>query len=90
MGQSWLIPYWIVPPEEWGPLGFGVTAWSLADALTIIRAYGYQLPEDASDLGVIENVRYGDLDRHVQCNMGPIPVRGMWFPFVKVGPPPRL
>ena len=88
MGQSWLIPYWIVPPDRRGPLGFGVTAWSLADALAMIRAYRYQLPEDASDLGVIENVRYGDLNRQVQCNMGPIPARGMWYPFVKVGPPP--
>lgn len=81
-----LIPFWIKPPDPRGPLGFGVTAFSLEDAFSIIRNAGYSLPEDVSLLEIKENVRVADLDhRHVVLNMGPIVVRGMWYPFTKVG-----
>jgi hypothetical protein len=42
MAQSLLTAFWIVPPSPHGPLGFGVTAGSLDDALGIIRALGYR------------------------------------------------
>src|SRR6267378_6323709 len=93
-GRSMAIPgltaYWIVPSSPHAPLGFGVTAWSFADALRIIRALGYGgfLPDDLSMLRVTEGVRVAELDQpHVVANMGPIVVRGMWFPFVAVGVP---
>jgi hypothetical protein len=81
-----LTPFWIVPPGEWGPLGFGVTAHSLDDALTIIRAAGYDgfLPEDAGLLKVVKDVRFDDLPDYVRTHMGPIVVRGLWYPFVRM------
>jgi len=85
-----LTAFWIVPPGDQCPLGFGVTAWSLHDALHIIRALGYEryLPEDCSMLSVREGVMVAELDQqHVVPNMGPIAVRGMWFPFLSVGMP---
>jgi hypothetical protein len=85
-----LIAFWITLPSPHGPLGFGVTAWSLDDALQIIRALGYgpYLPGDPSALHVTENVTVAALDHpHVVANMGPIVVRGMWYPFVVVGVP---
>ena len=85
MEDKILKPYWIVPPSKHGPLGFGVTAFDLEDAFQIIIRSGYQLPQDVSDLKIIENVKPTDLDRHVVMNMGPIVVRGMWYPFTKVG-----
>jgi len=86
MTDSVFIPFWIVPPSKHGPLGYGVTAFSLAEALTIIEDAGYSLPEDRSTLQIREGVRVSDLDQpHVVRNMGPIVVRGIWYPFTKVG-----
>jgi hypothetical protein len=86
MTDSPLIPFWIVPPSKSGPLGFGVTAFSLSDAFQIIQDSGFELPEDRSTLQIRERVRVSDLDQpHVVKNMGPIVVRGLWYPFLKIG-----
>jgi hypothetical protein len=85
-----LTAYWIVPPDpNWTlSFSFGVTAYSLADALAIIRDSGYELPEDIGTLQIREDVRYDDLEpNHVRTNMGPIVVRGLWYPFRRVGLP---
>lgn len=83
-----LTAFWIVPPGRNGPLGFGVTAYDLDDALGIIRLFGYAdyLPSDHGSLKVIQGVKCTDLEEnHVRTNMGPIVVRGLWYPFVRVG-----
>ena len=88
MAAALLTPFWIVPPNDRGPLGFGVTAHSLDDALRIIREAGYAdyLPEADGMLKITEGVRFADLEEdHVRSNMGPIIVRGLWYPFVRVG-----
>jgi hypothetical protein len=86
MSDFILIPFWIVPPSNHGPLGFGVTAYSLADALHIIESAGYSLPDDRSTLRVTEQIQVSNLEEpHVVRNMGPIVVRGIWYPFAKVG-----
>ncbi|MGC1273600.1 MAG: hypothetical protein WBC44_07845 [Planctomycetaceae bacterium] len=84
-----LIPYWIEPGNPRGPLGFGVTAYSLGDAIEIIHkcGFGNWLPNDVSLVKVIENVRVDDLEHeHVRQHMGPIVVRGLWYPFSYFGP----
>jgi hypothetical protein len=84
--KSPLRAYWIAPPPGRGPIGFGVTAYSLRDALAIIRDSGYELPEDVASLEIIEDVRVDAPEPwHVRANMGPIVVRGMWYPFRRVG-----
>ena len=88
MKENLLTAYWIVPPGRNGPLGFGVTAYDVDDALGIIRSLGYgaRLPADLGDLHIIEGIKYADLEKkHVRTNMGPIVVRGMWYPFLRVG-----
>lgn len=91
-----LIPFWIETPAShgpWGtpdgPWGMGVTAFSFDDALDIIRWHGFgrYLPTDLTTLHVIENVRYVDLNQVRIHSMGSMVVRGMWFPFLDVGPP---
>ena len=83
MTDSALIPFWIQPPKEHG---FGVTAFSLGDAFRVLEEAGYSLPEDRSTLRVTERVRISDLDQsHIVPNIGPIVVRGVWYPFTKVG-----
>ena len=86
MRDPGLIPFWIEPPGKDGPRGFGVTAFSLADALRIIEDAGYSLPQDKNSLHIKEGVKVSDLDQsHIVPNMGPIVVRGIWYPFTKVG-----
>lgn len=74
-----LTAFWLASPGRHGPLGFGVTAHSLADALALIRTSGYGdfLPEDIGSLRITEGVRVADLERsYVREHMGPIVVRG--------------
>ncbi len=85
MDRQTLTAFWIVPRDKGVGAGLGVTAHSLADAWRILDNDGYSLPEDKSELQVIEGVQVSDLDPHVVANMGPIVVRGVWFPFSKVG-----
>ncbi len=83
-----LTSFWIKPPDPRAPLGFGVTGRSRTEALAIIRAMGYgrYLPDDLAGVQITEGITVGELDeRHVVANMGPIAVRGMWYPFVEVG-----
>lgn len=83
-----LTTFWIVPPSRQGPFGFGVTAHSLDDALHIIRAAGYgeHLSKGIGSLRITEGVRVADLEpRYVREHMGPIVVRGLWYPFVRIG-----
>jgi hypothetical protein len=103
MTRSPLTAFWIVPPRLKPnaspvgcvtliriPLGFGVTALSIDDAVFIIRALGYgrYLPDLLGTLQIHSGVTVADLDQpHVVANMGPIVVRGMWYPFVAVGVP---
>jgi hypothetical protein len=66
-----------------------VTAYDIDDALGIIRSLGYaeHLPADLHSLKVTSGVQHADLEEnHVRANMGPIVVRGMWYPFVRIGP----
>lgn len=90
MASDGLFAFWIVPPSSNGPIGFGVTARSLDDALRIIHSMGYgcYLPNDPDTLRVTECVTVSQLDQqNVVPRMGPIAVRGMWYPFVAVGVP---
>jgi len=85
-----LTTFWLQSPLPHSPLGFGVTAGSLADALDIIHAldYGHYLPDDLVGVRIAEGIIVAELDQpHVVTNMGPINVRGMWYPFGTLGVP---
>ncbi len=86
MGGSSLIAFWIQFPGQAPLQGFGVTAHSIPDALDILAKAGYRVPEDETTLRIKTGIRVSDLDeRHVRPNMGPIVVRGLWYPFTVVG-----
>ncbi len=88
MADVELTSFWIKSPLSHAPLGFGVTAHSLEDALSLIRALGYArfLPDNLADIHVTAGVGVSDLEEpYVVAHMGPIVVRGMWYPFVYVG-----
>lgn len=81
-----LTAYWITDPADRTGLGYGVTAFSVPDALRILRAAGIAVPDDPAPLVVTENVSFADLDpNHVVLNMGPMVVRGVWYPCLNIG-----
>jgi hypothetical protein len=90
MKGSWLTCFWITTGNRWGPLGFGVTAWSVDDAIRLIKAEGFDIPESPDQLQVHENVNYSDLDpNNVAPNIGPMVMRGLWYPRRNLGYPPK-
>lgn len=86
MSHSILTAFWIEGPDQSGPLGYGVTAFSLTDAFEIVARAGYQLPDDKSTVRFRADIKVADLEhRFVREHMGPIVVRGLWYPFSDVG-----
>jgi hypothetical protein len=70
--------YWFKTREG---LGFGVTAYSIEDALSLLAEIGRPLKLDKHVVEVIEEVDIRELDQgHVIPNMGPPNFRGVWFP----------
>ena len=86
MNDSTLTAFWIEGPDPRGPLGYGVTAFSITDAFEIVQRAGFELPDDKSKLRVRVDVRPVDIEhRHAREHMGPIVVRGLWYPFNETG-----
>jgi hypothetical protein len=86
MSDSLLTAFWIEGPDSRGPIGFGVTAFSIEDAWKIIEDAGYTLPKEKNTIiyrtvKSVDEVPY----RFVRERNGPIVVRGLWSPFSRVG-----
>ena len=75
--------FWIDHSDMHGPLGYGVTAFSEADALQLVEALGYQLyaADKIREIRTVEEIPH----KHVRDHMGPFVVRGLWYPFRFVG-----
>ncbi len=84
--ESGLTAYWITYPEDRGfPIGQGVTAHSLGDAFRLLEEAGWDFHRRASRVEVRQDVTRADLT--VSCvleTMGPIVVRGVWYPFLGI------
>ena len=79
-----LTAYWIEVPDIL-PRHFGVSAYSLPDALSLLTAAGCDL--DLSQAKVKEGVTVADLDPdHIVPNMGVIARRGVWYPNLNSSP----
>ena len=64
-------------------LGFGVTAYSIDDARTLLDEYlrRWRGTCEVEVIDIVEDVDVRDLDQgHVIPNMGPPNLRGVWFP----------
>jgi len=77
-----LIPFWITFPVDKLPiLGFGVTAFTIEDAYSILEEYGYNYHQIAKRVAVKKDITWDEIEAdHVRPNIGPITVRGIWFP----------
>ena len=81
--RTLLTSYWIAAPGPKLASSFGVTAYSIEDAFSLLAEAGY--PFDQNEVTVIENIRFEDLDpNHIVPNMGPMVLRGVWYPFLNV------
>jgi hypothetical protein len=90
MADPLLTAFWIKSPFSRARLGFGGTARSLNEALTILRAvnFGQYLPDDDRRFRITPGISITDLDHHhVLKSMGPIALRGLWYPFIVLGVP---
>jgi len=80
-----LTSFWILPHGSIQTQGFGVTAFSVDDAFRLLRERGYDFP-DRNSVKIEPGVRPTDLDpKHIAPNCGPTVLRGVWYPFSKVG-----
>jgi hypothetical protein len=62
---------------EW----YGVSAYSLEDALGLLSKAGFVVDAASPAVSVRENVRLTEFeDRHIGPNMGPWQFRGVWYP----------
>ncbi len=81
-----LIPFWISFPDDPDfSMGLGVTAWSREDAYRLLEEQGYDFHVRARRVEVRDAISVSDLAEHVRPNMGPIVVRGVWYPCFNVG-----
>ena len=81
--NKYLIPFWIsFPKNDNFPIGFGVTAYSTEDAFNLLEEFNYNYHQDAAEVKVIENIKWDEIPwpNKTYPNMGPIVVRGIWFP----------
>jgi len=61
-------------------LGYGVTASSKSESVTLLNELGYPRTNERI-LEVVEGIRFSELDaNHVVPNMGPMQFQGVWFP----------
>ena len=94
--RNMLVAFWLAkPPFDVTGFAkrFGVTAYSYEDAVQLLL-WGF--PGQRLDLGeflVIRNISYAELllapgfRAHVELNMGPMVVRGIWYPYITAAPP---
>jgi len=87
--DSTLKTFWIKSPLRHAPLGFGVTAYSLDEAIQILHALGWDhyLPKDSAELSISEGIRVESLDSFVRTHMGSVATRGVWYPLNGIGVP---
>jgi len=77
-----LTPYWISFPNiDFSIKTFGVTAYSIDDAYSLLKEFGYDYRTITNLVEVKENITWDELEKnHVTPNMGPIVIRGIWYP----------
>ncbi len=82
-----LVPFWIRflgEPEL--QHSYGVTAYSLDDALALLQKQHLVGQDIERPIGVTANVRIEDLDpSQIVPNCGPMGFRGVWYPASGVG-----
>lgn len=81
-----LVPYLFTRVEGERRHWYGVSGYSLEDALALLRASGFALDVRDPAVSVREHVVLDDYERrHIGPNMGPMQLRGVWYPRHNLG-----
>jgi hypothetical protein len=84
--RTLLVPYLFIRTEGSRRHWYGVSAYSLEDAIALLHASGYALDPHDSAVSVRENVVLDDYERrHMEPSMGPMQFRGVWYPRHNLG-----
>jgi hypothetical protein len=79
-----LTSFWIEGTDKHGSVGFGVTAWSIQDALDLLREQDFKIDHERAV--VRENVYPHEVEfGFVQRIAGPAYFRGVWYPPLNIG-----
>jgi hypothetical protein len=79
-----LTSFWVRGRDRFGSQAIGVTAWSAADAMALIREAGFEINID--DVEVQRVVLPHEVeDQNVSANAGPVFFRGIWYPCLNIG-----
>lgn len=83
MKDDGLLYFWIDHSDMHGPLGYGVTAFSEAEAFQLVERLGYQIyaADKIRRITTVDEIPH----RFVREHIGPIVVRGLWYPFTSMG-----
>ena len=76
-----LVPYLVIADRAGRLQHFGVSGYSLEDALALLNVVG--IPIDPSDpaITIREHPQFTDWEaKHIGPNMGPAQFRGVWYP----------
>ena len=83
--RTLLVPFLFTVGDGRGIHWYGVSGHSLDDAVELLRAAGVSIDPTRPNVAVREHVRLTDFEeRHIGPNMGPMQVRGVWFPRMNV------
>jgi hypothetical protein len=84
--RSHLLAFLFTIKADSRPSWYGVSAYSLIDALALLAERGVSLDPSDANVTVEEAISYQDLERrpilrnHLVPNMGPMQFRGVWYP----------
>jgi len=81
-----LIPYLFTRTEGSRRHWYGVSAFSLDDAVALLEASGFLLDPNDPAVSIREHVVLDDYEqRHIGPSMGPMQFRGVWYPRHNLG-----
>ena len=76
-----LVPYLFTIDEAGRLQHYGISGYSLKDALALLKAVGIAIDPSDPAVTVREHPRFTDWEaRQIGPNMGPMQLRGVWYP----------
>jgi hypothetical protein len=79
--RKFLVPYLFTVDRAGRAEWYGVSGYSIEDALSLLRDAGFVIDPTSPSVAVREHARLTDFEaRHIGPNMGPMQLRGVWYP----------
>jgi hypothetical protein len=84
--RSHLLAFLFTVVEGGRPSWYGVSAYTLSDALALLAERGVAIETSDASVTIEEGITFHDLERrsvlcnHLVPNMGPMQFRGVWYP----------